>query len=109
MGRLGIDRQGLDLFLDRVNRVFLLERALLFGSRARGDELEDSDYDLLLVSWEFRALSFSDRTVRVSEYWPLPETLEILCYTPQELEEKKTQISIVAEAEREGIVLKVRL
>jgi predicted nucleotidyltransferase len=49
MGHLGIDRACLARFLQEVAARFPLERVLLLGSRARGDEVEDSHYDLMLV------------------------------------------------------------
>jgi predicted nucleotidyltransferase len=37
-------------FLERIGRVRpAIERLILFGSRARGDDRPDSDYDLLIV------------------------------------------------------------
>jgi predicted nucleotidyltransferase len=38
-----------------------LTRALLFGSRARGEALEDSDWDLLVVSPAFRGMDYLSR------------------------------------------------
>jgi predicted nucleotidyltransferase len=101
-GRLGIDADGLAKFLRRVGERFPLERAVLFGSRQRGDELVESDYDLLLVSAAFASLRFADRIAEVQALWDLPEGLEPLCYTPEELERKRGEIGIVAEALKEG-------
>lgn len=104
-GRLGVDEAGLAKFLRRVGERFPLERALLFGSRARGDELAESDYDLLLVSPSFAELAFTDRIAAVLDFWELQEPLEPLCYSPPELERKRHEIGIVAEALREGRAL----
>jgi hypothetical protein len=106
-GRLGVDEVALGKFLRRVDERFALERAVLFGSRARGDELKESDYDLLLVSEGFRALPFAERIAAVLDLWDLPEGLEPLCYTPEEFERKLGEIGIVAQALREGRPLKV--
>lgn len=38
-----------DKLLRSVIEVFEPERVILFGSRARGDEMIDSDYDLLVI------------------------------------------------------------
>ena len=102
VGRLGVDEAGLAKFLRRVNERFPLERALVFGSRARGDELRESDYDLLLVSQGFRALDFAERIAAVQALWELPESVEPLCYTPEELGRKRGEIGTVSEALREG-------
>jgi len=89
-------------FLAQVNQRFPLERAILFGSRARGDELKSSDYDLLLVSPAFSGLGFADRIGEVLKLWELEVGLEPLCYTPEEFEERSRKITVVAEALREG-------
>jgi predicted nucleotidyltransferase len=102
VGRLGVDEAGLAKFLRRVGERFPLRRAVLFGSRARGDELRESDYDVLLVSDRFGDLPFQDRIAEVLDFWDLPESVEPLCYTPEELERKSHEIGIVAEALREG-------
>jgi hypothetical protein len=107
VGRLGVDEAGLAKFLRRVGECFPLERALVFGSRARGDELRESDYDLLLVSREFGCLGFAERIAAVQALWELPESLEPLCYTPEEFDRKRGEIGTVAEALREGRELPV--
>ena len=45
-----------------------VERILLFGSRARGDYTEDSDWDLLVVI---------DRSLKFSEKWDLIDAIKI--------------------------------
>jgi hypothetical protein len=102
LGRLGVDEDAVAKFLRRVNERYPLERAVLFGSRARGDELRESDYDMLLVSAGFHGLPFTERIAEVLDLWELPEGLEPLCYTPEEFERKRSEIGIVAEALREG-------
>ena len=102
LGHAGVDEDALEKFLKRVDERFPLERALLFGSRARGDELAESDYDVLLVSSGFASLRFADRIAEVLDLWELPESLEPLCYTPTEFDRKRLEIGIVSEAIREG-------
>jgi predicted nucleotidyltransferase len=101
-GRLGVDEPGLAEFVRRVHGRWPLERAVLFGSRARGDELRESDYDLILVSLAFEGIRFTERMMLVRDLWPLAERLEVLCYTPAEFERKRSEIGIVAEGLREG-------
>jgi predicted nucleotidyltransferase len=103
MGHRGVDRARLTRFLAEVNAHFPLERAVLFGSRARGDELLDSDYDLILVSPAFEHLAWTDRIRAVLNLWDLDVDLQPLCYTPAEFARKSAEISTVAEAIREGV------
>jgi hypothetical protein len=83
-----------------------LTKAVLFGSRARGDALESSDYDLILVSPEFQGMSFHTRIVRALEQLSsihLP--LDILCYSPDELAKKAKEIGTIREALKDGVIL----
>jgi predicted nucleotidyltransferase len=102
MGHLGVDRTRLTGFLERVHLKFPLERAILFGSRARSEELLDSDYDVILVSSDFEGMGWTDRIRAVLDLWDLDVDLQPLCYTPAEFARKVAEISTVAEAVREG-------
>ena len=94
-------------FLKRLQE-FRIEKAVLFGSRARGDWLKESDWDLLLVSPDFEGMPFLERIRSVLDDWSSPVDLEVLCYTPDEFARKRKQIGIVRTAVREGIDLLVR-
>jgi len=93
-------------FLRRAGEKYRIEQAIFFGSRARGDHLKDSDYDIILVSPDFRGVFCTKRCALMYDFWThWPIEIEPLCYTPEEFEVKKTQIGIVSEAIREGISL----
>lgn len=92
--------------MSKVRGRFQIEQALLFGSRARGDELVDSDDDVVLVSPDFEGVFFSRRSALMYDFWEhWPIEIEPLCYTPEEFETKKKQLGIVNEAVKEGIPL----
>lgn len=80
-----------------------MEKVILFGSRARGDFLKNSDYDLIIVSEDFSELSFIKRMSEMYKYWNAEQALEAFCYTPEEFARKSAQIGIVGEAVKEGI------
>jgi len=80
-----------------------IKSVFLFGSRARGDYLEESDWDLLLVSPEFANIPFPERATMVLKKFPL-RRVELLCYTEEEFRERVKEIGIVAEAAK-GIKL----
>lgn len=80
-------------------------KVILFGSRARGDWLHESDYDFVVVSPRFAGVHFSRRPVDLYPYWHGHPGVELLCYTPEEFELKREQLGIVQEAVREGIEL----
>ena len=79
------------------------DEGYLFGSRARGDELLESDVDLLVVSDKFRDIKFPWRLVMLQEHWHLPYFLEALPYTTEELDQLSRLRGVIAEALRSGI------
>ena len=82
---------------------FKLDGAYLFGSRARGDHLEGSDWDVMLIAPAFKAIPFPQRGTYVLENSAL-RRVDLLCYTSGEIEERAGEIGIVSEALR-GISL----
>ncbi len=93
-------------FVAKVRRHYKLEKAILFGSRARGDQFNDSDYDVLLVSDDFKGIFFPQRIARMYDFWAhYPAEIEPLCYTHDEFEQKKKELGIVRQAVAEGINL----
>lgn len=90
-------------FVEKLKKKIDIERVIVFGSRARGDYLEDSDVDLIIISKDFEGVSFYERMDKLILLWESPLDLEALCYTPEEFEEKKKEIGIVSEAIKEGI------
>jgi len=92
-------------FIEKIKDEFEPELILLFGSRARGDALGSSDYDIIIVSRKFEKMGFRERIIKVYELVTEPLNVDVLCYTPEEFKEKKRQITIVKKAAEEGIVL----
>lgn len=81
---------------------YKIERMILFGSRARGDELLTSDVDLIVVSKDFKNIPFRKRPDKFLDAWLLPVDLEVLCYAPEELKRKQKEIGLVQEALKQG-------
>ncbi|MDI7266765.1 MAG: nucleotidyltransferase domain-containing protein [Myxococcota bacterium] len=103
MGHLGIDRDGLRRFLGRVNARFPLDAAFVGGSRVRGDELVESDYDLVLVSPAFAALPWIRRIEATAAEWDLTAPADLFAFTGDELARKRTEIGSVAEIMKDAI------
>ena len=80
-------------------------QVIAFGSRVRGDALSSSDLDLIIVSPWFVSLPFLRRPGALLELLDYPGGLELLCYTPEEFEEKRQEFGIVRVALDEGIAL----
>jgi hypothetical protein len=92
-------------FLHKIRINFAPELVILFGSRARGEELKNSDFGLIIVSEKFRGKHFLERMSAIYEFWERDEDLNPLTYTPEEFEEKSKEIGIVSQALKEGIKL----
>lgn len=90
-------------FLREAAKRVRIERAVLFGSRARGDAFEHSDFDLILVSPDFEGQAFHARAAPFHLMWRGPSGLDLLCYTPQEFEAKRRGVNTVSTAVAEGI------
>lgn len=92
-------------YKERVGARWHLDKFILFGSRARGDALEDSDFDVILVSTDFQGVHFIDRMVEAGRLWEDDLRLDVICYTPEEFARKAAQIGTVQTAVREGIAV----
>lgn len=101
----GVDSAQVSEFVSKLRQSFNVQKILLFGSRARGDYFESSDYDFIIVSDDFQNIPFPYRPLKVYELWPWDKPLEVLCYTAEEYRRKSLQISIVSEALKEGLEL----
>jgi predicted nucleotidyltransferase len=93
-------------FIDKVARAYKIHDVIFFGSRARGDYLEHSDVDLIVVSDDFDGVFFPDRSTAMYKFWEVDLPLEVLCYTVKEFEKKKRMIGLVQDAVSEGISLR---
>jgi predicted nucleotidyltransferase len=72
---------------------FDIYAAILFGSRARGDALEDSDWDLIIISDEFKGMPFPERGSFFLRKVPL-RRFDLLCYTKEEFSKKSNEIGL---------------
>jgi len=91
--------------LPRLIERFRPSSVLVFGSRARGDALKDSDLDVLIVADAFRGIAWLDRPVRVHQECDIRFGVELLCYTPEEYARKRAELGIVRTASAEGMEL----
>ncbi len=79
-----IDGALLEGFLASPREKVRVASVVVSGSRARGEALEESDYDLLVISPDFGALSVPDRAVLLLEAWPGRVALEPVALIPEE-------------------------
>ena len=82
-----------------------VDRLILFGSRARGDNFVTSDYDFVLVSKEFSGKPFARRASPLYGLWTCDRDWEVLCYTPDEWQRLKDKRGILLNAQHDGVRL----
>ena len=90
-------------FKKNVNKDLSVSKMYFFGSRATGKPHKYSDIDLIIVSPKFRKLDFFKRGAKMYDYWNIDYPVDFLCYTPEEFNKLKKQITVVREAVRNGI------
>jgi hypothetical protein len=98
-------REFVTKYLPILREKFQPSLVLAFGSRARGEALETSDLDLIVVSARFKDIPFLERPYRVLLELGIPRGLEFLCYTEEEFRRKCEEIGLVRTALEEGLVL----
>ena len=89
-------------FRKKIEKEYNLKNMILFGSRAKNKHKKDSDVDLIIVG-EFNGEKNLDRAPPLYIYWEIDLPVDFLCYTPQEFNKLKNQITIVRDAVKEGI------
>jgi len=92
-------------FAKKIKKKFNLDKVILFGSRARGDNLTTSDYDFIIVGDYFYNKLFIFRSSEFYDFWKEPVDIEAICYTPEEFSRKLKERGIVREAAKDGIEL----
>ena len=107
MGRIAdpLVRRFATQHLPRLRRLYRPELVLIFGSRAKGEALAESDMDRLVVSERFRGIPFLDRAATLLAELDLPFSADVLCYTPEEFARKRQELGIVSQALEEGVRL----
>jgi uncharacterized protein len=93
-------------FKKTVSKKFPVEKMILFGSRARGNSRQWSDYDIILVSDKFKGTVSFRRAPQVYDYWNYDYPVDFLCYTKEEFNKLKKKMSLLKEAVKEGIEIK---
>ena len=90
-------------FKVNLNKIVSIKKMIFFGSIAYGKPHKWSDIDLIIVSQKFKNKKFRYRPIGFYKYWKLDYPVDFLCYTPDEFNKLKKQITIVKEASNKGI------
>ena len=80
-----------------------MREVYVFGSRVRGDWLKTSDIDVVIVSEDFRGMSFLERldlVERVQWEEGISPHIEAIPLTPEELRERIERSAVLRDASR---------
>jgi len=106
MGKKETIIEKLKQFKDNLKNIISVSSVVFFGSMAKGKSHKDSDIDLIIISKDFEGKKFRYRSVELYDYWDLDYPGDFLCYTPEEFNKLKKQITIVREAVENGVEIK---
>jgi len=88
----------------KISHDIKVKQMIFFGSRAKGKLHKYSDIDLIIVSPEFKKQRYIHRSLDLYRKWNLDFPVDLLCYTPQEIKErKKAKWGVIQEAMKTGI------
>ncbi len=104
--KVGLDKD-LEKFLEKIKKKFKIEKVLLFGSRARGEALNYSDYDLIIISAEFYGISWQKRIEQLVIEWDSDKAIDVLPYTPSEFADKVESRTIVSDIINKGQAIEI--
>ncbi|MCD6409891.1 MAG: nucleotidyltransferase domain-containing protein [Candidatus Verstraetearchaeota archaeon] len=83
-------KKALEEFTRRLKSSFPDASVFLFGSLARGDWLEDSDVDVLVVTDYLRGLKPWERSAKLRAYAPRDVAFDIIVLTRDEFKEMRS-------------------
>ena len=91
-----MDEQEIKKVATRLGTATNANQVILFGSYARGDAKPDSDVDFLIIA-DSDLPRFKKSRELYNLFRPYPFGMDIICYTPQEIEKgKKSFLSFVS-------------
>lgn len=96
-------------YLTTLRRRIPVDKAILFGSVARGTGGQNSDIDLIVISDWFKKMRFIDRLILLSRArgdrfldWPM----DILGYTQEEFGRLSRTSTVLTEAKKDGVEIR---
>ncbi len=94
-------------FLKRLKRELGAVEVYIFGSRAYGTPLLESDLDMIVVSEEFGKRDFIENMELLSRMWDGSFSIEMFPYTPEQIEKYAEKKTVISEALKKGIRIRL--
>lgn len=81
-------QQAIDEIVREIVTKYQPEKVILFGSAARGEETQDSDFDLLIIKDGVDQTPRIDRHREVAKLYSHTVASDVLVYTPYEIKKR---------------------
>lgn len=99
-----INEKLINAFLAKLEQKIGVEGFIIFGSRATGEALIDSDYDIAVISDDFNNMSKFERIFLSLDNWQYDLPLEPVAYTVKEF--KVARGLLIWDILEDGIIIK---
>lgn len=96
--KLGLSRFDMDYIISALSKFNEIERAVIFGSRAKGNYKEGSDIDIAIYGDDITFDTLSSLHSILEDQGPLPYLFDIVDYTHLDHKELKEHIDRVGVA-----------
>ncbi|MBI5036109.1 nucleotidyltransferase domain-containing protein [Candidatus Micrarchaeota archaeon] len=93
------------LLLKDIRNYFKDARIYLFGSQARGNANENSDFDLIIISEKFQKIPFVDRGGNIWRKTSAALPADLLCYTPEEFARISKTSVVLKDALKDAVLV----
>lgn len=95
-------------YIQHLSGKIRVDRIIVFGSRARGDFMENSDLDLLVISPDFKGRDHLERAKLLHKVWRAVNAtslrVEAFGYTDEEVKKMKRYSPFIRKIIRDGYV-----
>jgi len=91
----GLAESDLSYIVNEIKSFAEIEKAVIFGSRARGDYKPGSDIDIAIYGEKINFQTVSFLHANLEDEGPLPYFFDIVDYTHSDSEELKAQIDLL--------------
>ena len=95
-------------YIESLSKKISLEKVIIFGSTARGNRLEESDIDIIVVSNDFKNMPLNERFRIVYTSWPPNIDADIIPLTEKELEKALKKSIVLKDARKYWIEIKTK-
>ena len=96
----------IEIITKTVTQITNVQKILLFGSYARGEENTDSDIDICIITKDPRRNLELMKDIRYSIFTKIKAPLDILIYKPEEFSTRSNmKYSLEEEIAHEGVLL----